>query len=71
MIASGYDDFPSIEIVEIRGKQIIVDGHHRARAAGAAGIDRVPVIVKELPPEVALDFYLQAIEAAEDLETPF
>ena len=71
MIASGYDDFPPIEIVEVRGKQIVIDGHHRARAAGAAGIDRVPVIVRELPPGVGLDFYHQAIEAAEDLGTPF
>ena len=67
----GYGDFPPIKIAEIDGKKIIIDGHHRARAAGAAGIKHVPVEIIDLPPDVTRKFLQQAAEAAERLGLPF
>lgn len=37
-------------------KNIIWNGHHRARAAGAAGIKQVPIVLLEKPPEVMESF---------------
>jgi hypothetical protein len=67
----GYGDFPPIKIAEIDGKKIIIDGHHRARAAGSAGIKNVPVEIFDLPPDVARKYFQQAAEAAEKLGLPF
>ena len=67
----GYGDFPPIKIAEIDGKKIIIDGHHRARAAGAAGIKDVPVEIIDVPPGVASKYFQQAAEAAERLGLPF
>ncbi|MEW4565152.1 ParB N-terminal domain-containing protein [Bremerella sp. JC770] len=67
----GYGDFPPIKIAEIKGKRVIIDGHHRARAAGAAGIRDVLVEIIELPPDVARRYFEQAAEAAERLGLPF
>lgn len=71
MQADGFnDDFP-IDIAEIDGRKIIIDGHHRARAAGAAGIQEVPVRIVLVTPEQAITLLEQAAEAAENLGLPF
>ena len=67
----GYGGFPTIVREEIHGKKIIIDGHHRARAAGAAGIMEVPVEIIELPSDVAMKFFNQATQAAERLGPSF
>jgi len=41
----GYDPNHPIDVADVDGRQIIVDGHHRARAAAQAGIKEVPVRV--------------------------
>lgn len=68
---NGFDHDNPIEIAIINGKRIIIDGHHRARAAGAAGYRNVPVIIRELTPEKAAKFWQQALEAAQNLGTRF
>jgi intein/homing endonuclease len=49
----GYGNFLPIQVAIVDGKKIIIDGHHRARAAGAAGIKFVPVRIVEVTPEKA------------------
>ena len=60
----GYDASKPIEIVEVNGRKIIVDGHHRARAAGAAGIREVPVEVIVVNPATASQYLREAADAA-------
>ena len=67
MQKSGFDPKKPIKIIEVDGRKIIVDGHHRARAAGSAGIKEVPVEVIEVSSEVAKQYLQQAAEAAERL----
>ena len=67
----GYGDFPPIKIAIVDGKKVIVDGHHRARAAGAAGIKNVPVEIVDPPPNVARKYFNQAAEASESFGLPF
>jgi ParB-like nuclease domain len=43
MQRDGFDPSEPIDIAQIDGRNIIIDGHHRARAAGAAKIAEVPV----------------------------
>jgi hypothetical protein len=50
---------------------LIWDGHHRARAAGAAGIKQVPIVLLEKPPEVMGKLWNDAAEAAQRLGLPF
>jgi ParB-like chromosome segregation protein Spo0J len=67
----GYNnDFP-IEVAEIDGRMIIIDGHHRARAAGSAGIPEVPVRIVPVTLEQANMLLEQAAEAAENLGLSF
>ena len=42
MIKNGYTG-PPVEAFKLNGKNVILDGHHRVRAAGAAGLDEIPV----------------------------
>jgi hypothetical protein len=42
MIKNGWNG-PPIEVHEVDGVKIILDGHHRTRAAGAAGLEKIPV----------------------------
>jgi ParB-like chromosome segregation protein Spo0J len=67
----GFDEAYPIDIVEIDGHKIIIDGHHRARAAGAAGIKEVPVRINPVTPEQGTTLLAQAAEAAENLGLPF
>ena len=71
MQANGFNAAFPIEIAEVDGRQIIIDGHHRARASGAAGIKDVPVRIVPVTPEQGDTPLEQAAEAAENLGLPF
>ncbi len=71
MKASGFDAAEAIDIAVVDGKRIIIDGHHRARAAGAAGIKQVPVRIWQVSDETGTTLMMQAAEAAERLGLPF
>jgi hypothetical protein len=68
---NGFDPNHPIEIAIVDGRKIIIDGHHRARAAGAAGVKEVPVIIKQVSPNEATTLFQQAAEAAERFGLPF
>ncbi|MGG1644382.1 polymorphic toxin-type HINT domain-containing protein, partial [Paenibacillus sp. NRS-1782] len=66
MKKNGWDGDP-IEIYQINGKNLIVNGHHRAKAARQAGIENVPVkmlteqdlrdIYKRTPEQLLNEYY--------------
>jgi hypothetical protein len=65
-----------IDIAEVDDVRIVLDGHHRARAAGAAtpgGVKMrdVPVRIWEVTKEVGAKLLAQAAEAAERLGLPW
>jgi len=53
MRKNGYDHDHPVDVAEVNGQIIIIDGHHRAQAASKAGIPKAPVIVHEVDPETA------------------
>jgi len=55
-----------IEIVEYEGKLIIYDGHHRAAAAGRAGIREVPVRRRVVSSEEAKRLYQHFLDSLWD-----
>jgi ParB-like nuclease domain len=67
MQQEGFDSDYPIRVAEVNGRKIIIDGHHRSRAAGAAGIKEVPVIIEKLSPEESFLLEQQAAEAAQGL----
>jgi hypothetical protein len=67
MKASGYDSSKPIDIVEVNGRKIIIDGHHRARAAGAAKIKEVPVRIHAVDAATAARLDQEAAQAAHEL----
>jgi filamentous hemagglutinin len=64
MKANGFDPAHPIEVATVEGRQIIVDGHHRAAAAVRAGIPQVPVTVTPVSPAQAAQLAREAAEAA-------
>ncbi|MCP4500968.1 MAG: ParB N-terminal domain-containing protein [Deltaproteobacteria bacterium] len=70
MKRDGFDRNHPIEVAKVDGKNIIIDGHHRARAAGAAGIKKVPIKEVKVSAERAATLKIEAIEAAENLGLP-
>ena len=67
MKANGFNPAHPIDIAIVDGRKIILDGHHRARAAGSAGITNVPVRSYDVTPERGRELLQQAAEAAENL----
>lgn len=63
MKANGYDTNHSIEVANVDGKLIILDGHHRAQAAVRAGIKDVPVNVNQPTKQQADQLIKEAAEA--------
>ncbi|WP_338338190.1 ParB/RepB/Spo0J family partition protein, partial [Xanthomonas citri] len=63
MKANGYDVNHPIDVANVEGKLIIVDGHHRALAAPRAGIKNVPVNVHDVTKEQADQLMREAAEA--------
>lgn len=64
MKKNGFDPAHPIEVAEVDGKKIILDGHHRAEAAARAGIKEVPVKTKPVTSEQADNLSREASEAA-------
>lgn len=60
MRANGYDSKFPIEAVNVDGRLIIRDGHHRTDAAVRARIAEVPVRVVPVSPDVARQMALDA-----------
>ena len=61
---NGYDQSKPINVVEVNGRKIIIDGHHRARAAGGAKLDQVPIRIHKVDSATASKYEQQAAEAA-------
>lgn len=64
MKANGFDATQPIEVANVEGRQIIIDGHHRAAAAIRAGIQEVPITVTPVSPAQAAKLAEEAAEAA-------
>jgi hypothetical protein len=62
---SGFETLDPIDVANIDGKLIIIDGHHRAQAAVREKLTKVPVRIYTVPPEKELEYLIQAAEAAE------
>ncbi len=71
MQRNGFDANEPIRTTVVNGRRIIIDGHHRARAAGSAGIRQVPVTTETVSPSVGDMLFRQAAEAAQMLGLPF
>jgi ParB-like chromosome segregation protein Spo0J len=67
----GFDPDNPIRVAEVNGRKIIIDGHHRSRAAGAAGIKRVPVIIEKLSEKEAALLEQEAAEASQSLQLEY
>ncbi|MEW9679167.1 ParB N-terminal domain-containing protein [Pseudomonas sp. TE50-2] len=52
-----------MDVANVNGKLIIIDGHHRAEAAAKAGIKNVPVNVDGVTREQADQLMREAAEA--------
>jgi filamentous hemagglutinin len=64
MKANGYDESQPIDVADVDGKLIILQGHHRAKAAAQAGLKTVPVRVFKVTQEQADELMRQAAEVA-------
>ncbi len=64
MKQNGFDSEKPIEVANVDGKNIIIDGHHRTEAAKRAGIDEVPIVTTEVSEEQAAKLAQEAAEAA-------
>jgi ParB-like chromosome segregation protein Spo0J len=49
-----------IRVAERDGRRLIIDGHHRAAAALAAGLVHVPVVVEHVADEIWQRFVFEA-----------
>jgi hypothetical protein len=64
MRANGFNPAHPIEVANVEGRLVILDGHHRAAAAIRAGITEVPVVVRPVSAARAAELRLQVIDAA-------
>jgi hypothetical protein len=64
MEANGFDPAHPIEVANVEGRQVIIDGHHRAAAAIRANIQEVPITVTPVSPAQAAKYAEEAAEAA-------
>jgi ParB-like chromosome segregation protein Spo0J len=53
-----------VEVANVNGEQIIIDGHHRAAAAIRAGIKEIPVTTTPVTPQQAAQLAADAAAAA-------
>ncbi len=61
---ANYNINTPIEVGKIEGKFIIIDGHHRVKAARELGLKKIPIIVKLIEDKsIANSLIMQAAEA--------
>jgi filamentous hemagglutinin len=60
----GFDPSKPIDVADVDGRLVILDGHHRARAAAQAGIREVPVRVQSVTRDQADRLLREAAEAS-------
>lgn len=63
MRENGFDQNQPIEAADVDGKLIILDGHHRTKAAIGAGVKKVPVNVNKVTREQADQLLREAAES--------
>ncbi|MDX7987858.1 hypothetical protein FE392_11030 [Xenorhabdus sp. 12] len=63
MKKNGYDIEYPVEVANVNGKMIIIDGHHRAESAVKAGLNKIPVRVINVTDEQGDNLLIQAAEA--------
>jgi RHS repeat-associated protein len=63
MQENGFDKSKAIDVVNVNGKLIIIDGHHRAEAAKRAGIKEVPINSSKADPKQGKELLDQAAGA--------
>jgi RHS repeat-associated protein len=64
MKQNGFNPAHPIEVANINGEQVIIDGHHRAAAAIRAGIKEIPVTTTPVSPQRAAELAADAAAAA-------
>ena len=62
---NGFNRTQPIEVVEVDGKLIIKDGHHRAEAAIREKLKTVPVIIFQVTSKEQTQYSIDAAEAEE------
>jgi len=63
MKANGFDPKKPIEAADVDGRLIIIDGHHRTKAAIGAGIKKVSVKVRKVNRDQGRQLLQEAVEA--------
>lgn len=64
MQQNGFDPEQPIDIADVDGRKIILDGHHRTAAARQAGLKEVPIRARSVTSEQADQLLREAAEAA-------
>jgi filamentous hemagglutinin len=64
MKQNGFNPAHPIEVANVNGEQVIMNGHHRAAAAIKAGIREIPVTTTPVSPQRAAELAAEAAEAA-------
>jgi ParB-like chromosome segregation protein Spo0J len=62
---NGFDRNQPIEVVNVKGKLIIRDGHHRTEAAIREKLPSVPVRIYKVAREIEKQYTVDALEAEE------
>jgi hypothetical protein len=64
MKKNGFNPAHPVEVANVNGEQVIIDGHHRAAAAIRAGIKEIPVTTTPVSPQRAAELAADAAAAA-------
>nr|WP_198043781.1 ParB/RepB/Spo0J family partition protein [Ketobacter sp. MCCC 1A13808] len=63
MRENGYDQTKPVEVADVDGKMIILDGHHRTQGAIGAGIKEIPENITKATREQGDQLLKEAAEA--------
>ena len=66
MKANGFDQSHPISTIRVNGRNVIMDGNHRAAAAAKAGIQKIPVVTSEAPQAVSDQAWSDAMNTYQD-----